>query len=61
LPKSDSQMSFNSEYFGDADIDFAEVDSDTLDESPGTPPPPSMRRNNGSFGSFGSAHDVAQV
>jgi hypothetical protein len=57
LPKADSQGSFTSEYFGEAEFDFAEVSSDSENEQPSTPPPPSMRRNGGSFGSFGSLTD----
>jgi hypothetical protein len=54
--------SITSEYFGDADIDYAEVsDSDAGGNTPRTPEPPGMRRNNNSFGSFGSLSDTAKV
>lgn len=62
LPKTDSQGSFVSEYFGDPEIDFELVsDGDDGEASPRTPLPPSIRRNGNSFGSFGSLSDVAQV
>jgi hypothetical protein len=55
LPKNLSQVSFVSESFTDGNyFDVCDSGSDDGNESPRTPPPPTMRRNGGSFGSFGS-------
>jgi hypothetical protein len=66
LPKSDSQGSINSEYFGHGSeyFDYDEIEiayeiSEDGDKEPGTPEPPNMRRNGGSFGSFGSLSAAA--
>jgi hypothetical protein len=63
FPKTDSRGSITSEYFGDAEIDYAEVSdgSDAGEKTPRTPEPPNMRRNATSWGSFGSLSDLAQV
>jgi hypothetical protein len=55
LPKNLSHVSFASECFSDGNyFDVGDSGSDAAEESPRTPPPPSMRRNGGSFGSFHS-------
>lgn len=67
LPKSESQVSFCSEYFGDADLaelDYGDPLAPDSDDEAGNASPrtPAMRRNGGSFGSFGSFNSsVAQV
>jgi hypothetical protein len=55
LPKNMSHVSFASECFSDGNyFDYGDSGSDPGDDEPRTPPPPSMRRNGGSFGSFNS-------
>ena len=70
LPASNSAASITSEYFGDAEVDFAiqEVVRDETDspsrrytDETDTPKPPSMRRNGTSWGSFGSRTQVSHV
>lgn len=55
LPKNLSHVSFTSECFSDGNyFDVGDSGSDADPASPRTPPPPSMRRNGASFGSFNS-------
>jgi hypothetical protein len=70
LPASNSTGSITSEYFGEADVDFAiqevvweETESPTgkYSDEADTPKPPSIRRNGTSWGSFGSMTQVSHV
>lgn len=57
LPKNLSHVSFASETFTDGnyfDIGDSDYSDSDAPDSPRTPPPPSMRRNGSSFGSFNS-------